>query len=293
MSGTAATAGDDGPAPRDGNSFVGDAWANCKRWHRKALRNPFVIVVVLVQPIVALLLFTEVFRAVGAAALAETGLESVEYVTFLLPAVVVQAALAAAISSGVGTFDDIRSGMFEKVLVSPMSTGAVFAGKAAAELARIVVQVLVVVALGVAIGARIETGLLGVVGIVLVAVLFALWFMAVSNAIALVVETEEVIIAVANLLQFPLLFLSSGLLPLGAFPDWVRAVAAVNPVSYAVDAVRALVLGGDAVTVVSVSGLGPILGAFVPAVCLLAALTFVCGAFTASLMARFGDDAGA
>lgn len=272
--------------PRSGNGFLGDVWVNFKRWNRKAIRSPFVLVVALAQPILALLLFTEVFDAVGAAALAQSRFASVSYVTFLLPAVVVQASLASAISSGVTLYGDVESGMFDKVLVTPMSWPAVFAGKAAAELVRIVLQVLLVLGLSVALGARVETGLIGVAGVVLVCVLFAAWFMAVSNTIALVTRSEEAITAVANLLQFPLLFLSSGLLPLEAFPGWVQAVAVVNPVTYAIDAVRALVLGREASSVLAVSRFGGMYETVVPSVLVLLALNVAFGGVTVALLRR-------
>lgn len=271
---------------RSGNSFTGDVWTNLRRWNRKTLRNPFVVVVALVQPIVALLLFTEIFGAVGAAALAESTFSSVDYVTFLLPAVVIQASLASAIASGVGLFDDIQSGMFEKALVTPMTPIAMFAGKAASELFRVIVQVLVVLGLGVAIGGTIETGVAGGIGIVVICLLFALWFMAVSNAIALLTTNEEAIIAVANLLQFPLLFLSSGLLPVETLPSWVRMIAALNPVTYGVDAVRALVVGRDTLTVTTVNQFGGIYDTLVPAVGVLVLINVLCGGITVSLISR-------
>ncbi|MCL7417696.1 MAG: ABC transporter permease, partial [Halalkalicoccus sp.] len=113
-----------------GNPFFLDVWVNFKRWNVKAIRNPFVLVVSLLNPVIFLVLFTEVFGGVASAAIAGGGLD---YVSFLLPAIVIQVALIAAATSGIGLVNDIESGMFEKVLVSPMSRSAVFLGKTCSE----------------------------------------------------------------------------------------------------------------------------------------------------------------
>ena len=72
---------------RSGNTFVGDVWVNFKRWNLKAVRNPFVLVVSLVQPIIFLVLFTEVFGNVAGGAV-NRGLPGVSYETYLVPAIV-------------------------------------------------------------------------------------------------------------------------------------------------------------------------------------------------------------
>ncbi|TKX84331.1 ABC transporter permease, partial [Halorubrum sp. SS5] len=230
-----------GSSARSGNTFVGDAWVNFKRWNLKAVRNPFVLVVSLVQPIIFLVLFTEVFGNVAGGAV-NRGLPGISYETYLVPAIVVQVALAAAITSGVGLVNDIENGMFEKVLVTPMSRTAVFVGKTAAEVFRIAVQIAIILGLGVLLGADIVTGVAGAAGIVAVGILFSLWFVAFSNAVAILTRDQESTIISANLLQFPLLFLSSAFLPLEALPGWIQTFARVNPVTYGVDAARSLMI---------------------------------------------------
>lgn len=228
-----------------GNGFAVDVWINLKRWLIKTSRNPFVVVSSLVQPIVFLVLFTEVFGQVTGDALAGVLGTEISYITYLVPAIVIQSALVAAAGSGIGLVDDMESGMFEKVLVSPINRGAMFLGKALSEVVRIVVQTLIILALGYSllwietggeVGTYIETGLLGVLGIIGVTIVFAIWFTAFSNIVALVTRDQESTIIGANLLQFPLLFVSSAFLPVAILPGWVQAVATVNPISYGVDA---------------------------------------------------------
>jgi ABC-2 type transport system permease protein len=273
------------PDARSGNTFVGDVWVNFKRWNLKAVRNPFVLVVSLVQPIIFLVLFTEVFGNVAGSAV-NRGLPGVSYETYLVPAIAIQVALAAAITSGVGLVNDIENGMFEKVLVTPMNRTAVFVGKTAAEVFRIAVQVAIILGLGVLLGAEIVTGIVGVVGIVAVGVLFSLWFVAFSNAVAILTRDQESTIIGANLLQFPLLFLSSAFLPLAALPGWIQTFARINPVTYGVDAARSLMIDRDVMTVIEVSWFGGTLDGVVPGVAVLVGLDLLLGGIAVFLLSR-------
>lgn len=225
-----------------GNSFGGDVIVNAKRWGLKSVRNPFVLAVSLVQPLVFLVLFLTVFGNVASTAVNDI-VPGVGYETFLLPIIVMQVALASAVSSGVGLVNDMETGMFEKTLASPMRPSAMFLGKIVADFLRIVGQIVIVVVVGLLLGARIETGLLGVLGVVAVGVVFSVWYLAFSNSLAILTEDQESTTLVANLLQLPLLFLSSGFLPISALPAWVRPVARLNPVTYGVDAARSIALG--------------------------------------------------
>ncbi len=273
------------PDARSGNSFVGDVWVNFKRWNLKAVRNPFVLVVSLVQPIIFLVLFTEVFGNVAGSAV-NRGIPGISYETYLVPAIAIQVALAAAITSGVGLVNDIENGMFEKVLVTPMNRTAVFVGKTAAEVFRIAVQIAIILGLGVLLGAEIATGLVGAVGIVAIGVLFSLWFVAFSNALAILTRDQESTIIGANLLQFPLLFLSSAFLPLESLPDWIQTFARVNPVTYGVDAARSLMIDQDVMTVIDVSWFGGTLDGVVPGVAVLIGLDLLLGGIAVYLLSR-------
>jgi ABC-2 type transport system permease protein len=267
------------------NSFLGDAWVNFKRWNLKAVRNPFVLVVSLVQPIIFLVLFTEVFGNVAGSAVNQ-GIPGISYETYLVPAITIQVALAAAITSGIGLVNDIENGMFEKVLVSPMNRTAVFLGKTAAEMFRIAIQISIILGLGVVLGADVTTGLAGAVGIVAVGMLFSLWFLALSNSLAVITRDQESTIIAANLLQFPLLFLSTAFLPLDSLPDWVQTFATYNPVTYGVDAARSLMLDRDVMTVLDVNAFGGTLDGVIPGVLVLLALDVVLGAVAVFLLSR-------
>jgi len=278
-----------------GGRFAADLWLVLKRWLVKTTRNPFVVVSSLVQPIVFLVLFTEVFGQITGGALSQALGREVSYVTYLAPAIVVQSALVAAAGSGIGLVDDMENGMFEKMLVSPISRSAMFLGKALSEVVRIVVQTVIILVLGYGLlyldtgagfGEYLQTGLPGLVGIVAVTVVFAVWFTAFSNVVAIATRDQEATIIGANLLQFPLLFVSSAFLPVDVLPGWIQTVATFNPITYGVDAVRSLMLGQDVMTVVEVSAFGGVWNALVPALAVLLALDLAFGAVAVRLLTR-------
>jgi len=273
---------DGGTATREvagsSNSFVGDFWVNFVRWNIKAVRNPFVIAGSLIQPVIFLVLFTQVFGQIATGAINRGGAATgISYETFLLPAIAMQVSLAAGAASGIGLVNDMEEGLFEKVLVTPMSRTAVFLGKTAAEILRIVVQIVIILGMGILLGADIATGVPGAIGIVCMGILFSLWFVAFSNIVAILTRDQESTIIGANLLQFPLLFVSTAFLPLEFLPGWIQTIATFNPVTYGVDGARALMLGEDVMTVIEVSRFGGVWDTLIPAIVVLLALDLALG----------------
>ncbi|WP_440763719.1 ABC transporter permease [Natronorubrum sp. DTA7] len=286
MSAPTAESSERDSVPRSSNTFAGDVWVNFKRWNLKAVRNPFVLVVSLAQPFIFLVLFTEVFGNVAGGAVSEGLGPGVDYTTFLVPAIAIQVALASAVTSGIGLVNDIENGMFEKVLVSPMNRTAVFVGKTLAEVFRIALQIAIILGLGVLLGAEITTGVVGALGIIAVGIVFSLWFIAFSNTLAVLTRDQESTIIGANLLQFPLLFLSSAFLPLEVLPNWIQTFAQINPVTYGVDAARAIMLDEDVMTVLDVTAFDGALNTIVPAVAVLVGLGVAFGGVAVYLLSR-------
>ncbi|HET7325427.1 MAG TPA: ABC transporter permease [Halococcus sp.] len=286
--------------PAIGNSFVADVWINLKRWLIKTIRNPFVVFSALFQPIIFLVLFTAIFGQVTQGALRGALGTNVSYVTYLTPAIIIQSALVAAAGSGIGLVDDMENGMFEKVLASPINRSAMFLGKALSEIVRIILQTIMILVLGYVlvwfdtggeVGAYIQTGVVGALGIIVIAIVFALWFTAFSNIVGLVTQDTESTIIGANLLQFPLLFVSSAFLPVNILPEWVQVVATFNPITYGVDAARALMLGQDVLTVLDVTVFSGIWNTLVPALVVLVALDLVLGGIAVRFLNRASSSA--
>ncbi|WP_248910782.1 ABC transporter permease [Halocatena marina] len=225
------------------NSFRTDVWANFMRWGRKLVRNPFALVGSLIQPVIFLILFLEVFGQVMTDAVSR-GSGTIVYESFLLPAIVIMVSLTGAATSGTELLDDINYGIFEKVLVSPMSRAGIFLGKTLAEMTMVTVQIVIILVLGWLFGATFATGVWGGLVIIGIGIVFAGWYVGFSIIVALLTRDSGATVLFTNLLVFPLLFLSSAFLPVETLPGWIQIVSSVNPVTYGVDATRALIITG-------------------------------------------------
>ncbi len=285
--------GSDTAQKAPGNSPVSDVQISLKRWLVKTSRNPFVTFSSLIQPIIFFVLMAEVLGAISGDALSQTVGSGVNYVTYLTPAIVIQSALAAAAVSGIGLVDDMDTGMFEKLLASPMNRGAMFLGKVLSEVVRIAIQTTIILLLGyvmlyfqssASLGNYLRSGLLGLIGVIAIAVIFGGAFMAFSNIVALVTRDQEATTMIANLLTFPLLFISSAFVPLEVLPGWIQTVAVVNPITYGVDGVRAFMLGQDVMTVFDVTAFSGLWNTVVPAVVVLVGFNVVLGGIAVRLL---------
>ncbi|WP_135536059.1 ABC transporter permease [Halostella pelagica] len=278
-----------------GRSATADVRVSFRRWLVKNVRNPYVVFTSLVQPVIFFVLFVEVFGAVSGDALSQAFDSNISYVTYLSPAIIIMSTLSSAATSGIGLVDDMEEGMFEKVLVSPMNRSAMFLGKLLSEVARIVVQTMIILLLGYLLltlktgsspGQYVRTGIPGILGIVLITVLFGGAFMAYSNIVALVSRDQEATIMFSNLLTFPLMFVSSAFLPLDVLPGWINAIATVNPITYGVDSVRAIMLGRDVMTVLDVTAFGGLWSTVIPGITVLTGFNLILGTVAVRLLRR-------
>ncbi len=278
-----------------GNSFSVDVWVTLKRWLKKAVRNASIVFEALLSPFIFLILFTQVFGKLAGGPIQDLFGADINYITFLTPAIIIVTAMTVAIQSGTGLIQDMDSGMFEKILVSPTHRGAIFLGKALADVLRIAFQSAIVLVLGYlllwigsggSVGPYIQTGLGGVLGIFAVVIVYSLWFTAFSIIIALVTQDIESASIWMYMTHYPLLFSSSAFLPISFLPEWMQVLATVNPVTYGVDALRALMLGQDVLSVINVTAFSGIWNTIVPAIVLLGVLDIVLGGIAAVLLHR-------
>ena len=223
---------------------------------RALWRQPWYIAVTLVQPLIWLLLFGELFKR-------SFGGDS--YIAYLAPGIVVMSALFSSGWSGMATIEDINRGVTDRLLVSPVRRGALIAGRVAQSAVVIVVQSVIMVGLALAVGASFPGGVLGVVVLILAAALLGAAFGALSNSLALVTRQEESLIGAVTFLVLPLTFLSTALVNAELMPGWMRTVANVNPVDWAIEAGR------------SATAADPDWGLVATDVGLLVALLVVCG----------------
>jgi ABC-2 type transport system permease protein len=205
-----------------------------RRSLRNLVRQPAYVAFSLIQPLVWLLLFGQLFRNV----VELPGFEGASYMTYLTPGVVVMTAMFSAGWAGSGFIVAMDRGVMDRDLTSPVGRPALMMSSLASQAVTIVVQSLIVLAAGVAVGARFAGGLVGWAVTVAAAVLLGTVFAALSNAVALLVRQQEALIGISQFLTLPLTFLSSVMLPSDLMPDWVAAVARLNPVDWAAVASR-------------------------------------------------------
>ena len=202
----------------------------------KYVRIPQLLVFSTIQPVVFLLLFAYVF---GGA----IDIPGVDYINFLIPGIFVQTVLFGSIQTGVGLADDLSKGMIERFRSMPMSRGAVLAGRTISDLMRNIFVVMIMILVGNLIGFRFEDGITNGLFAIGIAVLMGFAFSWLSATIGLLVKNAESTQVASFIWVFPLVFASSLFVPIETMPDLLQSFAKHSPVTYTVDAVRALSLG--------------------------------------------------
>ena len=208
-------------------------WQVTLRGVRVFLRNPAYLVMTLIQPVIWLLLFGALFKAVTQI----PGFHG-SYIDFLTPGIVVMLAVSSAGWTGMGFIDDIDGGVMDRMLVAPVWRGALNAGTVVYAVLMIVVQTVVIVLLALALGADYVGGVGGVLVLILVAALLGAAFASLSNAIAVLARQRETLIGAVTFVLLPLTFLSTALMQQSLVPGWIDTVARFNPVNWAVEAGR-------------------------------------------------------
>jgi len=221
---------------------------------RALRRQPAFAIMTLVQPIIWLLLFGALFERV--VQIPGFDASRTSYLEFLTPGVVVMTALFSSGWAGTVYIDDMNRGVMDRFLASPVRRGALMAGTLVYQAATTVVQTVVVLVVAVLAGARFPGGAAGVLVTLAAACLISVVMASLSNALALLLRSQEALIGVSQFVVLPLQFLSSALLATTLSAGWVADVARFNPVDWAVVASReALSTGTDWAAVWSRLGL--------------------------------------
>lgn len=221
--------------------MISETLAICNRELKHWYREKIAIFMSLVQPLIWLGLFGNTLG--NAPQLFLNVLGAPNYLSFMTPGIITMTVLFTSLFAGMSVIWDKRFGYINKLLVAPISRTAIVGGKMMAATIRGVFQGFIVLAIAFFLGVTIDTGVLGLVLIFVITGLFSLGLASISIAAAASMKTHETFIAFINLLNMPLMFLSNALFPTTFMPEWMRAVASVNPFSFCVDAVRTLMIG--------------------------------------------------
>ncbi len=217
---------------------VSDMLVLAKRSVLRIPRQPDLLVGFTIQPVMFVLLFVYVFGgAIG-------GLPSgLEYEDFLIPGIIVQSMVFGGFVTALGLSEDLKKGLMDRFRSLPMSRSAVLTGRTLADISTNVVQLVVMLAVGLAVGFRFAASWWEIVAGIALLLLIGYAFSWVFAFIGLTASSPEASNAYGFTILFPLTFLSSAFVPVESMPSWLEPVAENNPFTTMVDAARALFLG--------------------------------------------------
>lgn len=206
---------------------------------QKLVHDPVELLTRVIQPVLWLLMFGEVFARVRGI---PTG--TIPYESFLVPGVLAQSALFIAIFFGISAIWERDLGILYKYMMSPAPREALVMGKALAAGVRGLSQAVMVYILGLLLGVHLRVTPDAILGVAVVVMLGAAVFCTFSLVIACIVKTRERFMGIGQVLTMPLFFASSAIYPISLMPNWLHGVALVNPLTYQVDALRMFMLPG-------------------------------------------------
>ena len=252
--------------------YATQLWAVAAAEIAKLRHDPLELFTRAVQPVLWLLFFGQVMGRVRGM---NTG--GLSYQDFLAPGILAQSVLFAAIFYGIAAIWERDLGILQRYLVSPAPRSALIAGKAVSSAIRGLAQAFIVYLIALAMGADLSLAPLHILGAALFIALGSALFATFSLIIACWVKTRERFMGMGQVLTMPIFFASNAIYPIDLMPRWLQAISHGNPLTYQVDALRALMLKGG------VSALGLPLDFTV-----LAATTLVFTALAGSLYPRMG-----
>ncbi len=214
--------------------FLKDTWYLYVRLIRVTRRMPVFLVLSILQPVLWIVLFGQLFDTVTTI----EGFEAESYIQFITPGIAIMTALFSAAYNGMGLLRDIEGGVFDRLLATPVSRGAVVASRVLLAASQVIVQAAIILAMGLALGARPGGGVFGMFLVLLAASLLAAAFASTSCGMALFTRRQELVIVAMNFVVLPMTFLSSMIMSHSLMPPWIRTVARINPVDWAVTVAR-------------------------------------------------------
>ena len=217
---------------------VSDTLAITRRNLLVWMRVPAYIVFTVIQPVIFVLMFRYVFGG----AIAVPGVHG-GYVSFLMPGIIGQTAAFATFGTAIALAQELKKGVIDRLRSMPMARSAVLAGRLVADTARMTITILIVLAVGYAVGFRFQNGVGPAILMIVLAVVFGVAICVIAAFTGLAIGDEESVQAFGLIWLFPLTFLSSAFVPISTMPGWLQAFANNQPVTYVIDTMRALALG--------------------------------------------------
>lgn len=221
--------------------FIQETGALTKRLFIQLQRRPSTLVAGIIQPLMWLILFGALFQYAPEGLLGE----GLSYGKFLAPGVIVFTAFSGALNAGLPVMFDREFGFLNRLLVAPLSSRfSIVAASTIYIISLSFLQTAAIVGLSAFIGAGFPS-LAGLGAIALIVFLIVAGVTALSLGLAFALPGHVELIAVIFVTNLPLLFASTALAPIGFMANWLKAVASVNPLTYAIEPIRYIYLNAD------------------------------------------------
>ncbi len=208
----------------------------------RTFRNPFVLLITVVQPFMWLAFFGSSFSLLPASEL-EGLFGASNYIQFLLPGVLSTSMLTVGMFGSMSTIQDKRFGFMKRILITPTSKGTVFVTKALGSASRGLVQFPVMIAAALAFGVSFHLSPLQWAAWVSALMLLAIGFCSLFLAITARSTDWQTPGVVSNFITMPLMFASAALFGSSHFPVWMQTISKVNPITFSALLGRSFMLG--------------------------------------------------
>ncbi len=218
-------------------NYLDQLWGVAEAEIEKLIHDPLELFTRAIQPLLWLLLFGQVMARAHAI---DTG--ALNYEDFLAPGILAQSVLFSAIFYGIAAIWERDLGILQRLLVSPAPRSALVIGKATSSAIRGWIQAFIVYLVVLVMGADVSLDPRHILGALLFIGLGSGFFSTFSLIIACLVKTRERFMGIGQVLTMPIFFASNAIYPIALMPRWLQYVSHVNPLTYQVDAMRALIL---------------------------------------------------
>jgi len=217
-----------------------ETWYLGRRTTMRFLRVPANWISVIFFPLIQLLLFSQLFQQI--IQLPGFGDQS-SYLAYLAPGQVVFAAFLAVAWSGYGLLVEYRTGYMDKLRAMPTLRWSILAAEMVPLFFQAALMAGIILVVSVVLGASIATGIPGALLILVLSGLFGLALAGISFIPALLTKSEQAT-STLSLLLFPVIFISTAFVPVELRPDWMQTINAWNPISFLIEAMRAIMTTG-------------------------------------------------
>lgn len=211
-----------------------------RRTVRRFIRVPANYISIIFFPLIQLLVFSQLYQDI--VELPDFGGQT-NYLAYLAPGQVAFTAFMAVAWSGYGILIEYRTGYLDKLRSSPIGRWSILAGEMVPLFFQAAVMSGILLLVSLALGARIETGVGGFLLILVIAGVFGLAFAGASFIPALLTKSEQAT-STFSLLLFPVMFMSTAFVPEALMPGWMQVVNDWNPITYVIEAIRAIMVTG-------------------------------------------------